>query len=71
MMGSVFDKAKLTTAGGSDAFDALEGAELESVGGVRNRFQAFVAAQTESESEEGATAEDEAGDPVEVEEVEA
>ncbi|MFA0193650.1 sugar MFS transporter [Vibrio artabrorum] len=31
MMGSVFDKAKLTTAGGSDAFDALEGAELESV----------------------------------------
>ena len=50
---------------------AYEGAELESVGGVRNRFQAFVAAQTESESEEGATAEDEAGDPVEVEEVEA
>ena len=50
---------------------AYEGAELESVGGVRNRCQAFVAAQTESESEEGATAEDEAGDPVEVEEVEA
>ena len=51
---------------------AYEGAELESVGGVRNRFQAFVEAQTKAdeEGEEGATAEDEAGDPVEVEEVE-
>lgn len=31
VMGNVFDKAKLTAAGGRDAFDALEGAALDNV----------------------------------------
>jgi len=48
----------------------FEGAELESVGGVRNRLVAFLQAQQPPEETEGATATDEAGDPVEVEEVE-
>ena len=48
---------------------AFEGAELETVGGVRNRFAAFVQAQQEANAEaEGATATDEAGEAVEVEE---
>lgn len=48
---------------------AFEGAELEAVGGVRNRFAAFVQAQQEANAEaEGATATDEAGEEVEVEE---
>ena len=48
---------------------AFEGAELETVGGVRNRFAAFVQAQQEANAEaEGATATDEAGEEVEVEE---
>jgi len=51
---------------------AFEGAELETVGGVRNRFAAFVEAsqkaQAEADGEEGATATDEAGEEVEVEE---
>ena len=53
---------------------AFEGAELESVGAVRNRFAAFVEAQqaaNAAEEEEGATAEAEDGSEVEVEEVEA
>ena len=51
---------------------AFEGAELETVGGVRNRFAAFVQAQQEANAEaEGATATDEAGEEVEVEEVSA
>lgn len=49
---------------------AYEGGELESVGKVRNRFAAFVEAQQAAQETEGATATDEAGDPVEVEEVE-
>ena len=49
---------------------AFEGAELESVGAIRNRFAAFVEAQREAQEAEGATATDESGDPVEVEEVE-
>ena len=48
---------------------AFEGAELESVGGVRNRLGAFVDASQEASAEE-ASATDEAGDAVEVEEVE-
>jgi len=48
---------------------AYEGPELEAVGAVRNRFEVFV--QAHQESEAAATATDEAGDPVEVEEVEA
>ena len=48
----------------------FEGAELESVGGVRNRLVAFLETQQPPEETEGATATDEAGDPVEVEEVE-
>jgi len=51
---------------------AFEGAELESVGGVRNRFAAFVEASQKAQSEEaeaeGATAEAEDGSEVEVEE---
>ena len=47
----------------------FEGAELESVGGVRNRLVAFLETQQPPEETEGATATDEAGDPVEVEEV--
>jgi len=51
---------------------AFEGAELESVGAVRNRFAAFVEAQQAATAEEeGATAEAEDGSEVEVEEVEA
>jgi len=50
---------------------AFEGAELESVGAVRNRFAAFVEAQQAANAEEGATAEAEDGSEVEVEEVEA
>lgn len=52
---------------------AFEGAELESVGAVRNRFAAFVEAQQAANvaEEEGATAEAEDGSEVEVEEVEA
>lgn len=50
---------------------AYEGAELESVGKVRNRFAAFVEAQQAAQEPEAgsATATDESGDPVEVEEV--
>jgi hypothetical protein len=50
---------------------AYEGAELESVGKVRNRFAAFVEAQQAADEQEGesATATDESGDPVEVDEV--
>tara|TARA_R110000764_G_scaffold27188_2_gene64542 strand:- start:609 stop:878 length:270 start_codon:yes stop_codon:yes gene_type:complete len=48
---------------------AYEGPELESVGAVRNRFAAFVEAQQAASAEE-ASATDEAGDAVEVEEVE-
>ena len=47
---------------------AFEGSELESVGGVRNRLAAFIDSHGPQETE-GATATDEAGDPVEVEEV--
>ncbi len=53
---------------------AFEGAELESVGGVRNRFAAFVEASQRAQAEadgeeaEGATAEAEDGSEVEVEE---
>jgi hypothetical protein len=50
---------------------AFEGAELETVGGVRNRFAAFVQASQQAQAEEdgeGATATDEAGEEVEVEE---
>ena len=51
---------------------AFEGAELESVGTVRNRFAAFVESQQAANAEEeGATATDEAGEAVEVEEVES
>jgi hypothetical protein len=43
---------------------AFEGAELESVGAVRNRFAAFVEAQQAANAEEeGATAEAEDADP--------
>ena len=51
---------------------AFEGAELETVGAVRNRFAAFVDAQqkAQQEAEEGATATDEDGNDVAVEEVE-
>ena len=50
---------------------AYEGAELESVGKVRNRFAAFVEAQQAAQEPEAgsATATGESGDPVEVEEV--
>ena len=48
---------------------AFEGPELETVGAVRNRFAAFVQAQQAANAEaEGATATDEAGEAVEVEE---
>ena len=47
---------------------AFEGSELESVGGVRNRLAAFIDSHGPQETED-ATATDEAGDPVEVEEV--
>ena len=47
---------------------AFEGSELESVGGVRNRLAAFIDSHGPQETE-GATATDESGDPVEVEEV--
>lgn len=52
---------------------AFEGAELETVGGVRNRFAAFVEAsqKAQADGEEGATATDEAGEEVEVEEEES
>lgn len=53
---------------------AFEGAELETVGGVRNRFAAFVEASQKAQADadaEGATAEAEDGSEVEVEEVEA
>lgn len=51
---------------------AFEGPELETVGAVRNRFAAFVQAQQAANAEaEGATATDEAGEEVEVEEVSA
>ena len=50
---------------------AFEGAELETVGAVRNRFAAFVDAQRKVQEEaEGATATDEDGNDVAVEEVE-
>jgi len=45
----------------------FEGSELESVGGVRNRLVAFLEAQ-QPPAEEGATATDEDGNEVEVEE---
>ena len=48
---------------------AFEGAELEVVGAVRNRFAAFVEAQ--QKASEAASATDEDGAAVEVEEVEA
>lgn len=48
---------------------AFEGAELEVVGAVRNRFDAFVKAQ--QKASEAASATDEDGAAVEVEEVEA
>ena len=53
---------------------AFEGGELESVGGVRNRFATFVEASQKAQAEadgeeaEGATAEAEDGSEVEVEE---
>ena len=51
---------------------AFEGAELETVGSVRNRFAAFVDAQQKAQQEaEGATATDEDGNDVTVEEVES
>lgn len=51
---------------------AFEGAELESVGAVRNRFAAFVQAQQEAQQDtESATATDEDGNAVEVEETES
>jgi len=51
---------------------AFEGAELEVVGAVRNRFAAFVEAQQKATEEaEAASATDEDGAAVEVEEVEA
>ena len=50
---------------------AFEGAELETVGVIRNRFAAFVDAQQKAQQEaEGATATDEDGNDVAVEEVE-
>ena len=49
---------------------AFEGSELESVGGVRNRLAAFLQSQ-QPPAEEGATATDEDGAEVEVEEVES
>lgn len=48
----------------------FEGSELESVGGVRNRLVAFLQSQ-QPPVEEGATATDEDGAEVEVEEVES
>ena len=48
----------------------FEGAELESVGGVRNRLAAFLQSQQPAD-EEGPTATDEEGAEVEVEEVES
>jgi hypothetical protein len=49
---------------------AFEGSEIESVGGVRNRLAEFIDSHGPQEAEaEGATATDESGDPVEVEEV--
>ena len=50
---------------------AFEGAELESVGGVRNRLVAFLQSQQPPAEEEGATATDEDGNAVEVEETES
>jgi len=49
---------------------AFEGSELETVGTIRNRFAAFVQAQQVAAKEE-ATATDEDGAKVEVEEVES
>lgn len=49
---------------------AFEGAELESVGTVRNRFASFVESQ-QAAAQGGATATGEAGEAVEVEEVES